>query len=364
MAVDNRAALAAHEALNRMADDVIAGRIDGTAQQSAPEQPTLPYGADQYAQEQYAQYAEPQAYQEYQTGEYHPDTAAAQTYSVHYDPEQPEADAYAQHGYTPEQQAAAEAYAAQFAESIGQTAVEAATQHQATHQQQYATQPEPVASEPALQPAPQGEATTAPPADPAPEPFVGPVVPVTPPAAAAAAVAAAAPAVTVVKERQGSGLLTYFAVILSVFALALSAYQGYVFNRSIDMMERNVSRGEFVRACRDMAGAYYEVKQKVSVLMPAADRGNIAGASRVTEANRLEAQASITKFGNLSNYLASFQDMSARVQYNELTKTLNGILDVARTTPLTDLDRVFAPADKLFTAMSDDCGNPSRVLKQ
>lgn len=354
MAVDNRAALAAHEALNRMADDVIAGRIDGNAQPPADQQPAQQsYGAEQYAQEQYAQYSEPQAYQEYQPGEYHPDTAAAQTYSVHYDPEQPQADPYAQHNYTPEQQAAAEAYAAQFAESIGQTAVAAATQHQAEQQEYVPPEPapEPVAAEPA---------DTTPPA-PEPEPFVVPVVPVTAPAAATAAVA---PAVAVVKEKQGSGALTYFAVLLSVFALALSAYQGYVFNRSIDMMERNAARGEFVRACRDMAGAYYEVKQKISVLMPAADRGNIAGASRVTEANRLEAQASITKFGNLSNYLASFQDMSARVQYNELTKTLNGILDVARTTPLTDLDRVFAPADKLFTAMSDDCGNPSRVLKK
>jgi hypothetical protein len=356
MAVDNRAALAAHEALNRMADDVIAGRIDGNAQQPAVEQqPAQPYSAEQYAQEQYAQYSEPQAYQEYQPGEYLPDAAGAQTFSVHYEPEQPQAeqDQYAQHAYTPEQQAAAEAYAAQFAESIGQTAVEAATQHQASHQPQYATQ-EPATSEPA-----PPEAAVGAPVDPAPEPFVVPVVPVTPPMAAVAA-----PVVTVVKEQPASGLLTYFAVILSVFALALSAYQGYVFNRSIDMMERNVSRGEFVRACRDMAGAYYEVKQKASVLMPAADRGNIAGASRVTEANRLEAQAAITKFGNLSNYLASFQDISARVQYNELTKTLNGILDVARTTPLTDLDRVFAPADKLFTAMSDDCGNPSRVLKK
>ena len=318
---DNRSAFAAHEALNRMADDIIAGRI-GPAP-TAAKQPEPPHPADPAAP----------AYQ-----------------PEHYAEAQPEqADPYAHQAYTPEQQAAADAYAAQFAASIAETAVASATHHQASQQpvtMHYDPVPAPEVATAAVEP---------PPYAPAPSPAAIP-------AAAVAAAAAAAPAVTVVK--QGSSVLTYFAAILAMLALLISAYQGYVFNRSIDMMERNAARSDFVRACRDMVGSYYEVKKKISVLMPAADRGNIVGASRVTESNRLEGQAAITKFGNLSNYLASFQDVSARVQYNELTKTLNGILDVARTTPLTDLERVFAPADKLFTGMSDDCGNPARVLRK
>ena len=94
-----------------------------------------------------------------------------------------------------------------------------------------------------------------------------------------------------------------------------------------------------------------------------ADRGNIAGASRVTEANRLEAQAAITKFSGLSAYLANYQDVSARVRYAELTRALNGIMDVARTTPLTDLDRVFGPADKIFSSLNDDCVKTSSALR-
>jgi hypothetical protein len=322
MTADNRAALAAHEALNRVADDVIAGRIDPHAQQAAAPQPAQPYTAEQYAQEQYAQYAEPQAYQQ---DEYPADPAAQQTYAEHYAAQQAQQpDLYAQPVYTPEQQAAAEAYAAQFAASIGETAVASVTQHYP------------------------------------PEPEAAPAVAVSP----VAALAAAAPVATVVKEkRQGIGAFTLLTAAVALLSLCMSFYQGYLFHRSIDLMEKNVARGEFIRTCRDIIGTYFDVKQRVGTLMPAADRGNVAGAARVTEANRVEAQAAIARFGGLGTYLANFQNIETRERYTELTRTLNGILDVARTTPLTDIDRLFAPADKLFAGMNQDCVNLSRTMR-
>ena len=339
MATDNRAALAAHEALNRVADDVIAGRIDGNAQHDATQhdpaqhhpvqqpvqQPVQPYTAEQYAQEQYAQYAEPQAYEQYQPGEYPADPAAQQTYAEHYAAQQAQQpDLYAQPTYTPEQQAAAEAYAAQFAASIGETAVASVTQHYP------------------------------------PEPQAAPAVAVPP----VAALAVAAPATAVVKEKsQGIGAFTYLTAAVALISLGMSFYQGYLFHRSIDLMEKNVARGEFIRTCRDIIGTYFDVKQKVGMLMPAADRGNIAGAARVTEGNRVEAQAAIARFGGLGTYLANFQDISTRERYTELTRTLNGIFDVARTTPLADIDKAFAPADKLFAGMNDDCLRLSRQMR-
>ena len=330
MTADNRAALAAHEALNRVADDVIAGRIDPHAQQqAAPQQPAQTYTAEQYAQEQYAQYAEPQAYeQQYQQGEYPADPAhpaAEQTYAEHYAAQQAQQpDLYAQHTYTPEQQAAAEAYAAQFAASIGETAVASVTQHYP------------------------------------PEPQAAPAVAAPPVAAVAAAVPVAAP---VKEKRQGVGAFTLLTAAVALLSLCMSFYQGYLFHRSIDLMEKNVARGEFIRTCRDIIGTYFDVKQKIGVLMPAADRGNIAGAARVTEANRVEAQAAIARFGGLGTYLANFQDISTRERYTELTRTLNGIFDVARTTPLADIDKAFAPADKLFASMNDDCVKLSRQMR-
>jgi hypothetical protein len=143
----------------------------------------------------------------------------------------------------------------------------------------------------------------------------------------------------------------------------MSLYQGYLFHRSIDLMEKNVARGEFIRTCRDIIGTYFDVKQKVGAMMPAADRGNVAGASRITENTRLDAQSAIARFGGLGTYLANFQDVSTRVRYTELTKTLNGIMDVARTTPLTDIDRLFTPADRLFADMNNDCVKLSQTMR-
>ena len=320
-AEERRAQAAAQEALNRIADDVIAGRIDGSAPRAAAVQPEAAYTAEHYAADPYAQpqYADPHTAQAY---------AAPQPYAPveHYPAEayaQPQpANPYAQ-PYTHEQ-AAADAYAAQFAAGVGQAAVASAAP-----QPQYAPQPAPQ-----VHVAPQMQAT------------------------------APAPVEVVVKPGPArNGLLTYFTVMVALLSLGMSLYQGYLFHRSIDLMEKNVARGEVIRTCRDIISTYFDVKQKVGVMMPAADRGNVAGASRVSENARLDAQSAIARFGGLGTYLANFQDVSTRVRYTELTKTLNGIMDVARTTPLTDIDRVFAPADKLFTDMNNDCVKLSQTMR-
>ncbi len=170
--------------------------------------------------------------------------------------------------------------------------------------------------------------------------------------------------------RLRTALLTYFPMLIAIISLGLSIFQGYLFHRSIDLsqrsidlLERNVARGEYIRTCREVIETYFQVKQKVSVLMPAADRGNVAGASRVTEASRLDAQAAIAKFGGLGTYLANFQDPGTRARYTELTRTLTAIFESARATPLAEIDKAFEPADKLFTSMNDDCVRLARTMR-
>jgi hypothetical protein len=191
-----------------------------------------------------------------------------------------------------------------------------------------------------------------------------------PPAAAAPAPVPAAESVAIAPlknmwQRQPvrDAVLTYFPMAIAVMSLGLSIYQGFLFHESIDIMQRNVARGEYIRTCRDIIETYFQVKQRVGVLMPVADRGNVAGASRVTEVNRLDAQAAIAKFGGLGTYLANFQDPGTRARYTELTRTLAGIMDTARTTQLTEIDKLFAPADKLFSQMNDDCARQSRAMR-
>jgi hypothetical protein len=167
-----------------------------------------------------------------------------------------------------------------------------------------------------------------------------------------------------------SVLITYFPMLIAIISLGMSIFQGYLFHRSIDLsqrsldlVERNVARGEYIRTCREVIETYFQVKQKVSALMPAADRSNVVGASRITEAHRLDAQAAIAKFGGLGTYLANFQDPGTRARYTDLTRTLNGIMDGARTTQLADLDKLFEPADKLFASMNDDCVRLARTMR-
>jgi hypothetical protein len=157
-------------------------------------------------------------------------------------------------------------------------------------------------------------------------------------------------------------LTTYMPIAIALFSLGLSLYQGMLFRESIDIMQRNVGRGEYARTCREIIETYFQIKPRIGVLMQTADRGNVAGASRVSEASRLDAQAAIAKFGGLGTYLANFQDAGTRARYTELTKLLSRIYDNARNTPVTDIDRVFAPADRLFSQMNDDCARLSRAM--
>lgn len=165
-------------------------------------------------------------------------------------------------------------------------------------------------------------------------------------------------------------LITYFPMLIAVLSLVLSLYQGYLFKsslelsqRSLDLMERNVARGEFMRTCREISETYFQVKQRIVAMMPVADRGNVAGASRVTEHNRFEAQEAVAKFGGLGTFLANFQDAPTRARYTELTRTLAGIMETARATPLSEADKLFAPADKTFASMNEDCVRLARTTR-
>jgi len=182
-----------------------------------------------------------------------------------------------------------------------------------------------------------------------------------------AAAAAAPAAISASGEKRDWGvraaLVTYFPMFIAVLSLCLSIYQGFLFHRSIDLMERNVARGEYIRTCREIIETYFAVKQKVGVLMPTPDRSNIAGASRVTENNRLDAQAAIAKFGGLGTYLANFQDPETRARYTELTRSLTAIMENARNTPLPDIDKLFEPADRIFASMNDDCVKLARAMR-
>ncbi len=72
-------------------------------------------------------------------------------------------------------------------------------------------------------------------------------------------------------ERAASSLILPLAIAL--FSLGLSLYQGMLFRESIDVMQRNVARGEYARTCREIIETYFQIKPRIGALMPTPDRG-------------------------------------------------------------------------------------------
>ncbi len=128
-------------------------------------------------------------------------------------------------------------------------------------------------------------------------------------------------------------------------------------------MDRVQQQNEYVRACRDLSDAYFLVKQRAAPLMAIPDRSNIAGAGRVPEINRLEAQDAVARFAVLGAFLGNAQDAAARERYAELSRVLTRITEDAKGIPLAEFDKAFEPADKLFAQVSSDCARMSQFPK-
>ena len=63
----------------------------------------------------------------------------------------------------------------------------------------------------------------------------------------------------------------------------------------------------------------------------------------------------MSKFAALGTYLANLRDAPARERYTHLSWKLEEIVRQAASTPPGDLEKLFEPADEMFTEMNDDC---------
>jgi hypothetical protein len=152
-----------------------------------------------------------------------------------------------------------------------------------------------------------------------------------------------------------SALLALLSIVLAMMSVGTALYQNYIYTRQLDAIQRNVSRGEYIRSCKEVIDAYFQVKLKVGVIARAAERERAANASMADAMMELEAANAVSRVGALGTYLANFQNEDIRYQYTQLTWILQKILTAARDTPPGELDKLFAPADQLFAQMNDDC---------
>ncbi len=143
---------------------------------------------------------------------------------------------------------------------------------------------------------------------------------------------------------QLAGYLSFFVAGLSLIA---SFYQGYLNTKYLDIIQKNVLRGEYMRTCKDIIDAYFQIKLKTSLL---------AASSEANAENRsAEAANSVSHFAALGTYLANLQDNAARERYTKLSLELTRVIAAARKTPPDGIDKLFGPADELFAGMNDDC---------
>jgi len=148
--------------------------------------------------------------------------------------------------------------------------------------------------------------------------------------------------------RDRSSLLALLSIGLAAATVSTALYQNYIYTRLLDTMQRNVSRTEYSRACRDVIEAYFQVKLRVGLILR--EHAGAPGAPGMME---IEAANAVSRVGAYGTYLANFQNEDVRYQYTQLTFELQRIVLGARGEP--DLGKLFAKADEMFTRMNDDC---------
>ena len=68
------------------------------------------------------------------------------------------------------------------------------------------------------------------------------------------------------QARTRDTLLTYFPMFIATISVLASLYNAWLFARSVEIMQRNVDRGEIMRACKDVIDNYFQIKVKAGLI--------------------------------------------------------------------------------------------------
>lgn len=151
-----------------------------------------------------------------------------------------------------------------------------------------------------------------------------------------------------------SAVVTYFPMLIAVLSLVTSIYNGYLNNRFVDIIQRNLGRAEYMRSCKEIIDAYFQVKFRADLLSETAASGATDAAARLP-AQQVEARNAVNRLAALGTYLANMRDEATRSRYTELSRTLEKLVQEAPRTPPDQLQKQFEAADRLFGMVNDDC---------
>jgi hypothetical protein len=159
------------------------------------------------------------------------------------------------------------------------------------------------------------------------------------------------------ETRIRSILLSYFPMFIATLSLVTSIYNGYLNNLFVDLIQRNVGRTEYMRTCKDVIDAYFQVKFRASVVSRNRENSGAGGGmnSSAMTSEQIEAANAVARLGALGTYLANLRDESVRVRYTELSMAVDKAVNEARQTPSAALEKLFEPADRIFAILNADC---------
>jgi 5'-deoxynucleotidase YfbR-like HD superfamily hydrolase len=162
------------------------------------------------------------------------------------------------------------------------------------------------------------------------------------------------------EDRMRSVLMTYFPMFIAVLSLVTAIYNGYLNGKFVDIIQRNLGRAEHMRTCKEIIDAYFQVKFRTGLVNASASRERAGGAPGAA-AEHVEAANAVNKFAALGTYLANLRDDATRERYTNLSRQLEKIVNESRNTPSTEFNKLFEPADRMFTDMNDDCVNTAKA---
>jgi hypothetical protein len=151
-------------------------------------------------------------------------------------------------------------------------------------------------------------------------------------------------------------LLGYFPMFIATLSLLTSIYNGYLNSKFVELVQNNVGRVEYMKSCREIIDAYYQIKVRLGVLNAAGDK--TSGVS----VEQTEAASAVAKFIALGTYLANLRNETIRARYSKLSQEIEKILAEARRIPADELTRRLNAIEPLFAEMNDDCVKSAKAM--
>ena len=145
-----------------------------------------------------------------------------------------------------------------------------------------------------------------------------------------------------------TALLALLSMLVASMSVGAAFYQNYIYTRQLEAIQRNVTRGEYIRACRDVIEAYFQVKLRVGfIVMNHAP----VGAAQGQNMHDIEAANAVSHFGALGTYLANFQDEDTRYRYTILARELSQIERAESSASVSSLFKVATALDVRITEL-------------